>query len=300
MPTRDADAAIRPDVRALAVDDERELLARNEAADAEVLNRELVLAVGRKVVARHDAAAGAERHALEAMVLRRVARREVGRFGRRLPVADGHARHARRRRGIRLEQRRRDRQRAGDVVEAVARSRRAAAASPTSIRRSSRSRMALAYSVRFRRCSTTDPGSARGAAVAIDLALRASRAAPRTRPATDAARRAAASRRRAACGPPSPTARRGRRPSSGPALQRQVRGLDPIVVAGDAVPSSSARGPSAGWGTGRDEVGRTGDCEPGDCPFSDTIEATATAPKAAPIDSGRLSRGVSATRRFRA
>ena len=44
-PHREADAPVGPDVRALAVDDERELLAGNEAADAEVLNRELVLAV---------------------------------------------------------------------------------------------------------------------------------------------------------------------------------------------------------------------------------------------------------------
>ena len=45
------------DVRALAVDDERELLAGDETADAEVLNRKGVLAIGRKVVARDDAAA---------------------------------------------------------------------------------------------------------------------------------------------------------------------------------------------------------------------------------------------------
>jgi hypothetical protein len=37
-------------VSTLAVDDQRQLLAGNEAADPEVLNRELVFAVGRKVV----------------------------------------------------------------------------------------------------------------------------------------------------------------------------------------------------------------------------------------------------------
>ena len=71
---------------------------------------------------------------------------------------------------------------------------------------------------------------------AIDLVPRANRAALRIRPAAAAARRAAASRRRAACGSPSPTARRGR-PTvvRSSALQRQVRRLQPIVVAGDAV-----------------------------------------------------------------
>ena len=99
-------------MRALAVDDQLELLAGNEAADAEVLDRELVLAVGREVVAHQHAAARAERQPLDVLVLRRVAGREVGGFDRRLPVADGHAGDARRGRRIGLEQRRRDRQRA--------------------------------------------------------------------------------------------------------------------------------------------------------------------------------------------
>ena len=96
--------------------------------------------------------------------------------------------------------------------------------------------MALAYSVRFSRCRTTEPGFDRAAARAIDLRLRASRAAPRTRPAAAAAGRAAASRRRAACGSPSPTARRGR-----PTVARSSPCSDrfavftPVVVTGDAV-----------------------------------------------------------------
>ena len=68
---------------------------------------------------RDDAAARAEGHAVETLVLRGVARRQIRGLGRRLPVADGHARDARRRRRVGLEQRRRDRQRPGDVVEAV-------------------------------------------------------------------------------------------------------------------------------------------------------------------------------------
>ena len=57
----------------------------------------------------------------EPVVLRGVAGRQVGRLGRRLPVADRHAGDPRRGGRVRLEQRRRDRQRSGDVVEAVRR-----------------------------------------------------------------------------------------------------------------------------------------------------------------------------------
>ena len=144
------------------------------------------------------------------MVLRRVAGREVGGFGRRLPVADRHPRDARRRRGVRLEQRRRDRQRAGDVVEAVARV----------VRRQQRRDVDLEVEQVANRVGVLGPiqpvqhhraRAGRAGGVRDRSPLRASRAAPRTRPAAAAARRAAASRRRAACGRPSPTARRGRR-----------------------------------------------------------------------------------------
>jgi hypothetical protein len=86
------------------------------------------------------------------------------------PVADRHPRDARRGGGVRLEERRRDRERAGDVVEAV---RRVVGGSSavTSTGRSSRSRMALAYSVRFSRRSTTEPGVVRRRGRAIDLRL---------------------------------------------------------------------------------------------------------------------------------
>jgi hypothetical protein len=56
-------------VGALAIDDERELLVGNEAADPEVLNRERVFAVRREVMTSDDAPARAERHSLETMVL---------------------------------------------------------------------------------------------------------------------------------------------------------------------------------------------------------------------------------------
>ena len=69
----------------------------------------------------------------------------------------------------------------------------------TSISRSSRSRMTLAYSVRFRRWRTTDPGLTRAGRFAIDFRFQPSPGAPRTRPAAAASRPAAASRRREAC-----------------------------------------------------------------------------------------------------
>src|SRR5207237_3574716 len=99
--------------------DERQLLAGNEAADAEVLDRELVLAVGREDVPGDDAAARAERHALETLTLRGVALREVRRFDRRPPRPDRHADDARGRRRVRLDERWRNRERSGDVVESV-------------------------------------------------------------------------------------------------------------------------------------------------------------------------------------
>jgi hypothetical protein len=103
-PDREADASVRPHVGPFAVDDQRQLLAGNEAADAEILQRELVLAVGREDMPRDNAAARAEGPALEPLILRRVALREVGRFNRRLPRPDRHPDDARRRRRVRLEQ----------------------------------------------------------------------------------------------------------------------------------------------------------------------------------------------------
>ena len=52
-----------------AADDDLEPFARNEAADAEVLNRELVFAVGGEDVARHHAAARAERKSRDVATL---------------------------------------------------------------------------------------------------------------------------------------------------------------------------------------------------------------------------------------
>ena len=98
-----------------------ELLAGDEAANSEVLNRKLVLAVGGEVVVHQHSAARAERQAFDVMVLRRITRRKIGCFGRRLPEADRDASDARGRGRIGLEQSRRDRQRACDVVEASGR-----------------------------------------------------------------------------------------------------------------------------------------------------------------------------------
>src|SRR5204863_6275567 len=104
-------------VRSLAVDEELELLAGNEAADAEVLDRKLVFAIGGEVVAHKHAAASPERQTLEMLILRCVARRKISSLSRRFPIADSHAGDPRRCRCIGLEERRRNRQRTGDVVE---------------------------------------------------------------------------------------------------------------------------------------------------------------------------------------
>ena len=108
-------------MHSLAVDEEFKLFARNVAAETEVLDRKLVLAIGGKVVANQHSAAGAKRQTFDVLILRRIARRNVGRFRRRLPIADRHAGDPRRRRRIGFQQRRRDRQRTRDVVKASGR-----------------------------------------------------------------------------------------------------------------------------------------------------------------------------------
>ena len=114
-------ALVLEQMRSLAVDDELELLAWNEAADPEVLDRKLVLAVGRKVVAYQHAAARAKRQTLDVLILRRIAGRKIGGLRRRLPIAHRHAGDPCRRGCIGLQECWRDRQRTRDVVKAPGR-----------------------------------------------------------------------------------------------------------------------------------------------------------------------------------
>ncbi len=99
------------------------------------------------------------------LVLRRIARRDIGRFRRRLPVADRHARDPASPRSCRL------RAASGRWSSEPAMLSKPRAESSggrsvvASISRSSRSRTALAYSVRLRRCRTTEPGLACAAAL---------------------------------------------------------------------------------------------------------------------------------------
>ena len=80
--------------------------------------REHVFAVGGERVPDARAAASAERHAVEMLVLRQLERNAVGR-GRHggIGITDGHVGDAQRDRQIPLEQQRRGRQHLGDVVE---------------------------------------------------------------------------------------------------------------------------------------------------------------------------------------
>ena len=110
----------------LAVDDDQELMRPIVAFDAEQAfldaahepAREHVLAVGRERVPDARAAARAERHAVEMLVLSQLEREAVSR-GRDcgVGIADGHVGDAQRDRQIALEQQRRGRQDLGDVVE---------------------------------------------------------------------------------------------------------------------------------------------------------------------------------------
>ena len=68
-----ADALVVARCDHFVVDEEFQLLAGNEFADAEVLDRELVFAIGREAVPDRHPAARAERQALDVLVLRGVA-----------------------------------------------------------------------------------------------------------------------------------------------------------------------------------------------------------------------------------
>ena len=174
------------------------------------------------------------------VVLRGVAGCQVGGFGRRLPVADRRARDARRRRG-------------GTTPAASARS----SANPAMlskpgriVRRQERRDVDLqvqqvADGVRVSRpiqaVQHHDAGSTSAWPQPIDLRLRASRAVLRTRPAAAGARRGAASRPAPASARLSPRPRRGAAHArrSDP-FQREVGGLDAVVMAGDTDPDRRA------------------------------------------------------------
>ncbi len=112
---------------ALAVDRHFEQLALDRAAkqlagrNRVQLHAEAVFAVGRERVLDRDAAARAERRALDVVHLRAGARNLVGELrGARFRIADRQRADAARRAQVAFHQRRRERLRVGDVVEAVA------------------------------------------------------------------------------------------------------------------------------------------------------------------------------------
>ncbi len=76
----------------------------------------MVIAIGWEVMANQHAAARSEREPFDVLVLRSVDRLDIGRFRRRLPVANGHAGNLGGCCHIRFQQRGRNRQRTSDVV----------------------------------------------------------------------------------------------------------------------------------------------------------------------------------------
>ena len=109
------------DLERLAV--ERDVDGRSrEAAGPAARDRQLVLRVQRKRVRDQQAAARAERQALDVLLVHPLARRRIRDLRRRRrAVADRAPADLQRRRHVALDQRGRDRQRLGDVVEAFAR-----------------------------------------------------------------------------------------------------------------------------------------------------------------------------------
>ena len=131
------------------IDNARRPRQRKAAAHAEV-----ILTVERKIVLDAHTAARAQRHSLQVLVLRQLVGRlqhHRGLAGRH--VAHGCAAHLDRGVGISLYQRRRQAQGPRPHCRSPRWSRPAAAGPRTSSGMPNRSRMALAYSVRFNRCS---------------------------------------------------------------------------------------------------------------------------------------------------
>ena len=105
----------------------------------------------------------------------------------------------------------------------------------TSTSSASRSRIALAYSARFKRCSSGRPGLGCATAARSSSCSSQRRSTRRRRPRRAAARPAAASCRPAACARPSPRPPPGRRRARGRSFERDARRLEALVVARDAV-----------------------------------------------------------------
>ena len=117
MPWLKSDADVIEQLDSSLVDEEFDLFAGDVLAEAEILDRELVLAVGGKVVRDQHVRRESERQPFDVLILGRIARRDVIRRSRRFPVTDGHSGDPRRGRGVGFQQCRRNRQRAGDVIE---------------------------------------------------------------------------------------------------------------------------------------------------------------------------------------
>ena len=148
---------------ALAVDRDLDLVRLLEPADGahvrvEQLHLDDVLAVERKVVLRHQAAAGAERQPFDVLDLRRVSfdAIDLG-AGANRRVANGERADLRRRREVAFEERRRDAEQIGVVVEARGRIVRRQQMPQDRSPSARRSRIALPYSVRFSRCKAGPP-----------------------------------------------------------------------------------------------------------------------------------------------
>src|SRR5262249_48322197 len=85
-----SDADVVQQFHPFAIDEKFELFTRHVGADAEILNGEFVLSIGREVMVNQHSAARAERQSFNVVGLADIAGRDVAGFGRRLPVADGH------------------------------------------------------------------------------------------------------------------------------------------------------------------------------------------------------------------
>ena len=116
-----SDTNVVDQLHSLAINEKLDLFAGNISADTKILDRKLVFAIGRKIVVNEHSPACSQRKTFDMMSLPDVARRNIARFRRRLPVTDRHSRNPRCRCCVSFQQGWGYRQRTRNIVKASGR-----------------------------------------------------------------------------------------------------------------------------------------------------------------------------------
>ena len=105
-------------MHSLAVNADLDFLVCNKGTVTKALDRKLVFAVGRKSMTNEHSPASAKSQTFNLVILRGIARGDIGRYGRRLPITNRYARDLPRRHAG-LQHGLGQRQRTGDVVKTL-------------------------------------------------------------------------------------------------------------------------------------------------------------------------------------